>query len=83
MNKDFKLSKNQIKVLKFINNNPGMIQRDIFLALKDNQISKGTLCIILQKAELKGLIVKYGENRKKRIHPTKECKDLINSIERI
>lgn len=77
-----KLSKNNIKLLQFINENPGLTQQEIAEKAK---ISKGGISIFVKIAKEEKYILEIKKEQKIKIHPTKLGKDIIlnNILEKL
>ncbi|UPO97467.1 winged helix-turn-helix transcriptional regulator [Cetobacterium somerae] len=69
-----KLSKGNMKLLKFINENPGVTQLEI---AQEIGISKGSISIFVKKAKENNYILEIKKEQKVKIHPTKLGKDIV------
>lgn len=69
-----KLSKTNIKLLKFINENPGLTQLEIANIMG---ISKGGVSLFVKNAKKNNYILEIKKEQKIRIHPTKLGKDIV------
>lgn len=69
-----KLSKGNMKLLKFINENPGVTQLKI---AQEIGISKGSISIFVKKAKENNYILEIKKEQKVKIHPTKLGKDIV------
>ena len=69
-----KLSKGNMKLLKFINENPVVTQLEI---AQEIGISKGSISIFVKKAKENNYILEIKKEQKVKIHPTKLGKDIV------
>lgn len=69
-----KLSKSSFKLLKLINETPGLTQSEIGTKLN---LSKGTISIFIKNAKKSNHIFEVKKENKVKIHPTKLGKDFI------
>ena len=69
-----KLSKGNMKLLKFINENPGATQLEI---AQEVGMSKGRISIFVKKAKENNYILEIKKEQKVKIHPIKLGKDVV------
>lgn len=69
-----KYSKNNMFLLKFINENPGLTQLEI---VEKTKISKSGVSIFVKNAKKENYILEIKKEKKVKIHPTKFGKDLV------
>lgn len=69
-----KLSKSNMKLLKFILENPGLSQLEIASKVK---LSRGSISIFIRDAKKENLIFEIKRENKIKIHPTKLGKDIV------
>lgn len=69
-----KLSKSNMKLLKFILENPGLSQLEIARKVK---LSRGSISIFIRDAKKESLIFEIKSENKIKIHPTKLGKDIV------
>ncbi|MGL4803737.1 MAG: winged helix-turn-helix domain-containing protein [Cetobacterium sp.] len=77
-----KLSKGNMKLLKFINENPGATQLEI---AQEVGMSKGRISIFVKKAKENNYILEIKKEQKVKIHPTKLGKDVVleNTLKKV
>lgn len=69
-----KLSKSNMKLLKFILENPGLSQLEIASKVK---LSRGSISTFIRDAKKENLIFEIKRENKIKIHPTKLGKDIV------
>ncbi|MGL4633352.1 MAG: winged helix-turn-helix transcriptional regulator [Cetobacterium sp.] len=69
-----KLSKVNMKLLKFINENPGVTQLEI---AQEMGMSKGSISVFVKKAKENSYILEIKKEQRIKIHPTKLGKDIV------